>query len=1062
MRFIRQSKMICILLIFLLAFNSMNMLLIAEDRIPITEGFLPAVNDTHDEWEALVFAPEDVLPVPVPDLLSLLDASETMSLSAFDQILQEAGIVFAPEGLLPAPDAVPVLMPDISTSEMMLPVPVPEHIFQAALQDNVMDLNGITFSPEGVFPSPIEILYESTLNTTTDVVLPVPIEGFVIYPGDVLFDTGINFAPEYLLPVPDNILSESTPESVLQLPRPFPYIEFDPFVSVTTVNDYEPFAPAGVVPMPSGGFAVYGMESVEADSIAPASIAIINYRGNGHTGGMVPPSHSHAIGSIVTLRQPGTMIRTGHVFIGWRDISGNIFQAGFSWQSSWPIYDFDAVWAPITDVHFIGNGHTHGTVPPMIRQQIPSWITLPPPGTMARTGYTFGGWRCWTGGLNPVGTSWWQSYIGGFVFYAEWIPNAAAIQIHYRGNGHTSGNVPPVQQHIAPRTITLSHPGNMANSGHIFGGWRDSWGNVRPAGFTWTQFTSGSFTFDAVWLPITDVFLNGNGHTHGTVPPMIRQQVPSWITLPPPGTMARTGYTFGGWRCWSGALHPVGTSWWQAGIGGFAFYAEWVPERRATIIYRGNGHTHGTVPATQNVAVPAYLTLSQPGNMTRAGGYIFIGWSDGRGGLFPAGFRWHDTNGGTFFFDAVWVPIADVSFNGNGHTHGTVPPMIRQQVPSLITLPPPGNMTRTGHTFGGWRCWSGTLHPVGTSWWQEGIGGFLYYAEWIPNAATIQINYRGNGHTHGTVPQAQSHAAPRTITLSHPGNMSRTGHIFAGWRDASGNVRQAGFTWTQSGGGTFTFDAVWIPIAEVHLNGNGNTHGNPPPMIRQPVPSTITLPPPGNMTRTGHTFGGWRCWSGALHPVGTSWWQSGIGGFAFYAEWVPITSTPPGTVTIVYRSHGHTGGNVPAPQMHNVPATITLSGPGNMTGGQSNRLGGESNRLGGAAAWDGHTLYQGGIMPDDIHVFDPSSNLVRPGYVFRGWRDSRGNLLQAGHTWMQRPDAVIYLDAVWQRNCCDMPSFVFVLPQGDRTRCYCNGNNMAGCEWFKRWRHQQCTNCLYM
>ncbi|MCL2364753.1 MAG: M23 family metallopeptidase, partial [Defluviitaleaceae bacterium] len=220
-------------------------------------------------------------------------------------------------------------------------------------------------------------------------------------------------------------------------------------------------------------------------------------------------------------------------------------------------------------------------------------------------------------------------------------------------------------------------------------------------------------------------------------------------------------------------------------------------------------------------------------------------------------------------------------------------------------------------------------------------------------------------------------------------------------------------------------------------------------------PATLTLRDQGTMVRPGYVLVGWINEWGNTYPPGFTWFDMRVGTFTFDAVWAPISNSPPGTVTIVYRNHGHTGGNVPAPQVHNVPATITLSGPGNMTGGQS-------NRLGGAAALDGHTLYQGGIMLDDIHVFDPSSNLVRPGYVFRGWRDSRGNLLQAGHTWMQRHDGRIYLDAEWQRNCCDMPSFVFVLPQGDTTRCSCNGNNIAGCEWFIRMRHQQCTNCLYM
>ena len=387
---------------------------------------------------------------------------------------------------------------------------------------------------------------------------------------------------------------------------------------------------------------------------------------------------------------------------------------------------------------------------------------------------------------------------------------ASAITITYRGNGHTYNSAPGTQSFAVPSTITLAHPGNMGKTSHIFIGWRDAAGQIRPAGYNWTQNTAGSFTFDAVWQRITELYLNGNGHTDGNVPPVQRVAAPGTLVLPPPGTMVREGYTFVGWRCWTGGLAPVGMSWISYG-GGFAFFAEWVPAlANIEIRYRGNGSTMGNIPPTQRFAAPQTITLAQPGTMHKCG-HMFVGWRDAAGNIRPAGHTWTQANGGIITFDAVWVAIMEVHLIGNGHTNGTPPPVIRQTVPNQVTLPPPGNMTKHGHMFVGWRCWSGAFHPVGTSWWQNDSGGFVYYAEWVPITMLYLI---GNGHMHGIVPPVQIVAAPGTLTLPHPGTMTRPGYTFGGWRCWSGNLAQPGVSWVSYGGG-FVFYAEWIPDASL-------------------------------------------------------------------------------------------------------------------------------------------------------------------------------------------------------------------------------------------------------
>ena len=228
----------------------------------------------------------------------------------------------------------------------------------------------------------------------------------------------------------------------------------------------------------------------------------------------------------------------------------------------------------------------------------------------------------------------------------------ATVTIIYRSSGQNRGTVPPAHGHNTPTTVTLAHHGDLYKKHHVFVGWRDAAGHVRPAGFTWTQNTGGTITFDAVWVHITNLYLLGNGNTHGTVPPVQRVAVPGVLTLPPPGTMAKHGHMFVGWRCWSGAFRPVGTSWTSGG-GGFVFHAEWVPITELHLV--GNGHQHGIVPPMQRVEAPGTLTMPQPGTMARPG-YRFNGWRCWSGNsLLQPGFSWRSYGGGFLFF-AEWVP----------------------------------------------------------------------------------------------------------------------------------------------------------------------------------------------------------------------------------------------------------------------------------------------------------------------------------------------------------------------------------------------------------------------
>ena len=180
--------------------------------------------------------------------------------------------------------------------------------------------------------------------------------------------------------------------------------------------------------------------------------------------------------------------------------------------------------------------------------------------------------------------------------------------------------------------------------------------------------------------------------------------------------------------------------------------------------------------------------------------------------------------------DSVYAPVLDYTYNdafnvevmvqglvtiqyrGNGHTSGTVPASHTLLTPGSTTLRLPGTMARAGHMFVGWRDSAGNVFQAGaTISWNIAVSGTLILdAHWIPSIVTIQ--YRGNGHTSGTVPASHTLLTPGSTTLRLPGTMARAGYMFAGWRDSVGNIVPPGATiqFNAAIAGTLTLDAHWV------------------------------------------------------------------------------------------------------------------------------------------------------------------------------------------------------------------------------------------------------------
>jgi len=369
------------------------------------------------------------------------------------------------------------------------------------------------------------------------------------------------------------------------------------------------------------------------------------------------------------------------------------------------------------------------------------------------------------------------------------------VTIEYRGNGHTSGTVPTSHTHTLPSSVSLKQPGTMAKTNHTFGGWRDSAGNVFPAGFTWSPTSGGKYIFDAVW------------------------------------NLNQTN--------------------------------------QVTIEYRGNGHTSGTVPTSHTHTLPSSVTLKQPGTMAKTN-HTFGGWRDTGGNVFPAGFTWSPTSGGKYIFDAVWnsIVMCTVTFNPNG---GSVSPTTKtvQSGTAVGTLPTP---TRSGHTFAGWF----TAQTGGTQITSATIvnGNVTYWARWN---STVTFNPNG-GSVNPTTKTVQSGTAVGTLPTP-----TMSGYTFAGWFTA-----QTGGTQITSAtvvNGNVTYWARWS-AKNVTLTFNGNG-GVPLTQVVIRQAGTIMGTMPTRPTQARHNFVGW--FNTSLTTGGTRFTTNSIvpsSNTNYWARWV--------------------------------------------------------------------------------------------------------------------------------------------------------------------------------
>jgi uncharacterized repeat protein (TIGR02543 family) len=203
------------------------------------------------------------------------------------------------------------------------------------------------------------------------------------------------------------------------------------------------------------------------------------------------------------------------------------------------------------------------------------------------------------------------------------------FSISYNANNGV-GAVPSTVTQTAPNQdlTVVGYAGSR--SGYRLAGWNtnaNGTGTLYQDGDVQSNMTA-SLSLFAEWDSI--ITYDTNSATSGSVPSATLARTSNAVTTlaTNSGTLARTGYTFGGWNTradGAGTNYAAGLTTY-ASPGDITLYAQW----NSTITYSGNGNTSaaGTVPAVKNMTGSASQTylLPAPTTLLRTN-FTFAGWN---------------------------------------------------------------------------------------------------------------------------------------------------------------------------------------------------------------------------------------------------------------------------------------------------------------------------------------------------------------------------------------------------------------------------------------------------
>ncbi|MDF2960459.1 MAG: xynA [Paenibacillus sp.] len=269
----------------------------------------------------------------------------------------------------------------------------------------------------------------------------------------------------------------------------------------------------------SSGF-LYGSNIISGN--ISKLMATVTYNGNGNTGGTVPVDiNAYKPGVTATVYgNTGNLVKTGYTFEGWNtaaNVTGTTYAPGDTFTITQSI-NLHAIWAPISNVTYNGNGNTGGTVPVDSTSYRSGDIATVygNTGNLVKTGYNFAGWNT---SANVTGTT----YAAGNTFpvsqnvtlYAVWTALPTYTVSYQAGaGGSINGNASEV---VITGGSPSSVPAVTPDDGYTFLGWsRDGGVTLLTGSQVAATIVTGAVTYTAHFLPpvtLTDITLDSTEYT---------------------------------------------------------------------------------------------------------------------------------------------------------------------------------------------------------------------------------------------------------------------------------------------------------------------------------------------------------------------------------------------------------------------------------------------------------------------------------------------------------------------------------------------------------------------
>jgi uncharacterized repeat protein (TIGR02543 family) len=258
---------------------------------------------------------------------------------------------------------------------------------------------------------------------------------------------------------------------------------------------------------------------------------------------------------------------------------------------------------------------------------------------------------------------------------------------------------------------------------------------------------------------------------------------------------------------------------------------------------------------------------------------------------------------GSANFVGTTLAALTATYTGNGNTGGSVPSDTTsyQTNETFTVLGNTGTLIKPGYSFAGWKDNLGVDYQPGAIY-SLANASVTFAAQWTANP--YRVFYNLTEATSGAVPTDSSiYAISNTANVrGNPGNLQRTGYVFAGWADnanRTGRIYVSGDTYTVSTS-DINLWAAWTPNTySITYDVNGASGSPSKNSDSYTVGSAVArLALLGTMAKNGYNFGGW-----ATQAVGTVMSDS----FTVAANTTLFAQWTVASFTLTYNLDGGTG-----------------------------------------------------------------------------------------------------------------------------------------------------------